>query len=330
MSKEKYPFDESEGFELPHEPSAEELVHALQSGDYESHEETLIYGLSNLSKETLGTIAPIWRALDVQYRQLLMQTLIDEAEDDYTLNYESLAQITLGEDDTQLKLLALEMLEPSEDTAIMEQVLRIAHDDSNLAVKAEAMRLLATYAYRGAVNEIPARIYRAVYQYLLDAYHSHKDSLIRGRALEGLAYTDHPDLAAWINAAYHTDDETLRLSAIVAMGRTADADAWGDTVLSMLETAQDEFLVEAVRACGELRISEAVRELSQYVYHKTDIELQEVSVWALGEIGSKEAVRILQSVVEHAEETENDALLEIAEDALATAGFIGGKFLGIG
>lgn len=326
----KFEFDDEEGFEAPYTPSIDEVIRVLESGTYEAHEETLMYGLSNLSHDSQTLLQPIWQKIDLGYRHLLLQTLIDESDGDYTLNYDALAHINLGEADKLSRLLALELLESAEDLETIERVLHIAKTDGEVIVQAEAVRLLAHYAYLGSLNELPARIFDAIYAHLVHVYETNAgEATLRGRALEALAYTDHPQVTRWIQEAYGSHDEFLRLSAIVAMGRTADASRWGNVVLSALETDDEDILLEVIRACGELQLTEAIASLSEFVGYEDNDALQETAVWALGEIGGREAIRILEAVATHAEDTENESLLEVAEDALATAGFIGGKFFGL-
>jgi hypothetical protein len=133
---------------------------------------------------------------------------------------------------------------------------------------------------------------------------------VRRRAVESIAYLSDERVREIIEAAYYDDDERMRVSAVFAMGRSADP-LWSSIVLKELESPYPEMRYEAARACGELEISDAVPILANLVEDQ-DREVQEAAIWALGNIGGNEARRILESCYI----TGDDFLREAVEEAL--------------
>jgi len=50
-----------------------------------------------------------------------------------------------------------------------------------------------------------------------------------------------------------------------------------------------------------------------------DKEIKEIAIWSLGEIGGSRAMDILSQLADEIEDTDNDALLELIEDAIGNA-----------
>ncbi|MCC7205753.1 MAG: HEAT repeat domain-containing protein, partial [Anaerolineae bacterium] len=73
----------------------------------------------------------------------------------------------------------------------------------------------------------------------------------------------------------------------------------------------------------ELELEEAVPLIAPLLT-EGDRQMMETAVWALGEIGGAEARRLLSSMLRYAEDTGDPDLLEMVEDAIASASLIGG------
>lgn len=84
----QYVFDD-EPFE--ERPTFEQALQALQQGSEPDDAEILVYGLSDLSDDQVERLMPVWRSLDVDYRQLILQMLTDEIQSNYELSYDQLA-----------------------------------------------------------------------------------------------------------------------------------------------------------------------------------------------------------------------------------------------
>ncbi len=119
--------------------------------------------------------------------------------------------------------------------------------------------------------------------------------------------------------AYYDDEEKMRVSAIFAMGRSADP-LWCEMVIAELDNPNPEMRYEAARACGELEASAALSALIYLIEADPDPEVQGMAIWALGRIGGKEARRVLEACCE----IENEALRQAAEEALDELDFLGG------
>jgi hypothetical protein len=146
-------------------------------------------------------------------------------------------------------------------------------------------------------------------------FRPHEVNEVRRRALEGMAYTDEPDVQEFIRNAYYDEDEQMRQSAVFAMGRSGDR-RWSKSVLTELGSPDAAMRFEAASAVGELALSGAVRPLVRLL-DDSDSSVREAAALALGQIGGPQARRALQAVAAGKDER----LAQAAEDALQELGF---------
>jgi HEAT repeat protein len=147
---------------------------------------------------------------------------------------------------------------------------------------------------------------------LLDAIDNSGEHVdVRRRAVESVAYLDADEVRDIIAAAYESVDESMRITAIFAMGRSADT-VWSETVQAELLSTSPAMRYEAARACGELEIRQAVSALGRLI-QDPDPEVQVVAIGALGQIGGQRARRLLERCLRG----RSEVLREAAEHALA-------------
>ncbi len=111
--------------------------------------------------------------------------------------------------------------------------------------------------------------------------------------------------------------------AFAAESAIADIEDYSRAVMNMPIRIRADMEGWAVRAAGELELEEAVPLIAPFLT-EGDRQMMETAVWALGEIGGAEARRLLSSMLRYAEDTDDAELLELVEDAIASASLIGG------
>jgi hypothetical protein len=142
---------------------------------------------------------------------------------------------------------------------------------------------------------------------------------VQQRAVESIAYSGQAQVRDVIEVAYCDEEEKMRISAVFAMGRSADP-LWREIVIAELDDPNPEMRYEAARACGELEASAALSALIDLIEADPDPEVQEMAICALGRIGGKEARRVLEACCE----SEDEGLSQAAEEALEELDFVGG------
>ncbi len=308
---------------LEERPTFEQALQALQQGSEPEDDDVLVYGLSSLTDEQIESLMPVWQGLDADYRHLILQMLTDEIQSNYELSYDQLALQGLADTDERIRRTSIELLVTSEDPSHIRLLLHHAAQDGATLVRVDALRGIAAFCRDGGYESLSQAHVRQIQALAQARVGAALESEERGAALELLAAIDAASTQL-IRDAYQSGDSGLKVSALVAMGYTADADEWRDIVLHELEHGNLYTVREAIRASGALELTEAVPVLARLLDDE-DIDARETIVWSLGEIGGKESMRILNALAEAAEDDEDDDLLDKIEDALANASLADGS-----
>lgn len=302
------------------QPDLDTTMAALQAEDVFNSK--IFYGLSNLSLEDIERMKPVWEGLSSEYRQKLVQQLVDIAETNFELDYHNLGYYALTDEDPGVREAAIELLWEDESLELMGRLIELAQWDDAISVRAAAASELGRFILLGELGELPesetVRAQDVVVTLLNDEA---EDTDVRRRALEAISNCSHEIVDEAIDEAYHSHDERMRASAVFAMGRTNDK-RWELIVLREIDSSDPAMRYEAARASGELEIEEAVPQLVR-LSRENDREIQNVAIWSLGEIGGSQAMRFLSVLAEEAEESEDDDLLELIEDAIGSASLAG-------
>jgi len=259
----------------------------------------------------------VWRTLSIQRRRDLVDRLTVLAEDNVELDFSPVFLVGLFDDDVQVRAQSVRGLWEYEGLDLVPLLTRLLRDPEAI-VRAEAVqglgRFLLEMELEGRDEDAAERIageLRAVYQdesQLAD---------VRGRALEALGVHG----AAWVDEAieeaYASPERRLSVSAVAAMGRSAEP-KWLPQVLREMASDDPEMRFEAATAAGAIGDEDAIDHLA-VLTSDDDAEVQEAAIAALGEIGGPRARSVLQSV---ASESKDERVLEAVSDALAAADFL--------
>jgi HEAT repeat protein len=267
--------------------------------------------LSNLHGKLLTQLAEAWPSFPLERRQDIVARLIEIAEADFEADFCEVFRIGLADDDPQVRASSIEGLWEVDEVKLIRPLVRALSEDPAEIVREAAATSLGRFALRAEMDQLQPRLSAMVWEALWDTVHDEEEDLhVRRRALESLAYFDRPGVREAIEWAYEHEDDAMRVSAVFAMGRSADEE-WSDIVIDELSSMDAAMRYEAARACGELQIAGAVARLSRMTAD-TDLEVKLAAVWALGQIGGPESRRVLEICVEMGDE----ALQEAARAAL--------------
>lgn len=276
----------------------------------------VIHRLSSLPDEEVEQLGQEWRNLPPGRKQWLLQQCIEASEADFELDYEALGEMALNDSDNAARALAIGCLWEVMTPALMRRLVNLLDRDDSEEVRAASAISLGRFVLKAELGKFPAEIAESAESLLLSICEEAADTLeVRRRALESLAYSGREEVSSLIEEAYYHADDLMRASALHAMGRSAD-ELWGPYLLEEMLNQSPELRYEAVYALGELELEEAVPELVKLLLIEPDVEVQTGIIWALGEIGGEQALRALERA---SKSTENEALLDAIEDAVAAA-----------
>ena len=231
--------------------------------------------------------------LPLERQREVVEALVGEAERSFDLDFALAYRALLGHPDAIIRRLCLEGLVEDTRLDLIAPLLRLLEQDRTTP---SAPQQRAPW---GALSIWPRRkscrlIVRRPFAWRWSDSWSMPTTPVEvaRRVLEALAYINDDVVKAHIDRAYSSDIEAMRLSAVFAMGRSADP-AWGDTVMAELHSDNPAMRYEAARACGELQWREAVEMLLRMIGER-DAEVRFMAVQALGQIGGDAARRVLE------------------------------------
>ncbi|MBM3129844.1 MAG: hypothetical protein FJ009_14625 [Chloroflexi bacterium] len=236
----------------------------------------------------------------------------------------TLLRSLLDDPDAEVRAEAIACLWNDPDSRWIDLLMRKATEEPHADVRAYAISALGRYIYEGEEAalegwdapfvEITPADYQRVADFLLRIAHDPDEALTARRyALEALAFrSDDPAVIDLIEWAYFHRDRRMKISAIFAMARHGHPQ-WAKHILAELRSDDLQIQYEAVRAAGELGLTEATDTLIGLATNKTIRKpLRLLAIYALGETGDERAYPVLEKLARARDRDVRD----VARDAI--------------
>jgi HEAT repeat protein len=280
-----------------------------------------LYMLSDLRPEELKLFAERWPAVSAARRRHVIGTMVEIAEANFTVDFNSVFRLGLADEDAQVRAHAVDGLWEDRSPDLVDTLLDLLYSDPSIIVRAAAAAGLGRFVLMAELEELEDELGHNVLQGLRNVIEDTNEALEpRRRAVEAISYSGQVDVSALIEEAYEHPAEKMRVSAIFSMGRSADP-SWGSIVIRELGSPNIEMRFEAARSCGELELREAVPTLIRMIA-ASDREVQQAAISALGKIGGREARRALRLCCE----SEDEIIATAGGDALSELELTAGLF----
>ncbi len=268
---------------------------------------------SDIEKADLEALRSIWPQVKVDRRVSLMEDMEEISDADTLVSFENVARMALEDTDPRVRATAIRILWEFDDPRMSQTFRKMLREDSEGIVRAAAASALGRYIYLGEIEEIAQDLLHEIEEDLLRAHAGQDEELVRRRALEALGFSGRQEVQELIRRAYDTDDNDWLITALFAMGRSADQ-TWEPDVRRMLRHPVSEVQFEAVRAAGELGIASARQPLLDMLEEGiNDEDVYNAAIWSLSQIGGEDVRETLEAL---AEESEDDEEMELLENAL--------------
>ena len=273
--------------------------------------------LSRLHGDDRARFLDTWSGLSIQRRREIIDRLADLADDNVDFDFTPVFFIGLLDDDVQVRAESAKALWEYEGDDLVAVLLRLLHDPEAL-VRAEAALGLGRFLLRAELEDRDDERSRGIEGALRDVARDESElAEVRGRALEALGARTKEWVHDLIDEAHLSGERRLALSAVHAMGASADPE-WLPTIIEEMHSEDSEMRFEAATAAGSIGVEDAVLELSDLTADD-DPEVQEAAIGALGQIGGPAARSVLQTV---ASEYQDERVTDAVADALSEADFI--------
>ncbi len=272
--------------------------------------------LSDLQPEDTSRLAENWPKISARRRQALLEDMEEVHLADDLLSFEAVARVALKDTEPEVRKRAIQILREYELVDLLPTFMHMAEHDPDAEVRAGSAAALATYIYMGEVEDISPKKLLNVEECLLKLTCGTDTKLVRRRALEALGFSSRKEVVPLIETAYNSTDMDWLVTALFAMGRSANS-RWNNQVVKMLTHQQPSVRAEAAGAAGELEIKAAVPQLLELL-EDVDLDVRMASIWSLSQIGGQGVRARLEAMLET---TDFDDEAEQIENALENLDF---------
>lgn len=267
--------------------------------------------LSTLTSTEQELFEHSWAAIEPERRRQIVHRLVELADENLELNFDSIFRYCLKDRDDETRSTAIEGLWENEEASLIEPLVKLLEQDSSEKVQVAATVALGKFAILAEHEKLRSEHQARVQQALLKAISDKKRPVeVRRRALESIAPLSIPQVKPAITEAYRSSNPGLRISSVYAMGKSCDP-SWLPVLLKELTSADAEVRYEAAGACGELEEEAAVPGLIKLV-NDFDVDVQMAAIQALGKIVNTEAKECLKQCLDD----ESEVVRQMAEQVL--------------
>jgi len=282
---------------------------------------TKLQRLAKLDSAQRDELERRWSAIDVRRRRRIVQELVELAEDNVDLDFHSVFLIGLSDSDSDIRLESLRGLWEAESPDLIDSLIDLMENDRDPAVRAEAALALGRFVLLSELGRLRERHFERVESALRRAIESETEARdVRARAIESIGAYDSAWVRQAIQNAYESGDHALKVSAVHAMGRSAES-RWLPLLVRELGSEDAELRYEAAVAIGQVAEESAIPHLIPLLTDD-DEEVRSAAVAALGEIGGERAKSALMEMLDSASSATRDAAaaalaeIEFEEDPL--------------
>lgn len=282
----------------------------------------LLYRLSDMSDADFKRFQRDWLEVDVERRAALVRHMADIAEENYIVDFTPIFAHLLADQYPAVRVAALDGLWDSTDTRLIRPILDLLARDPDVSVRTAAARALAHYVLLAEWGQMQHDVAEPIVAALLAEYERPTTPpQVKQAALEAVASSDHPRIPELIRDAYEEGSYDMQLSALFAMGGSADRQ-WLPIIEDEMGSPSADFRAEAARAAGSIGSSDSIDTLEQLL-DDDDLEVAMAAVLALGQIGGDRAYALLSSM---ADDPAYEELADAVDEALEEMEFPGSDF----
>jgi len=300
--------------------SIEELIADLANSD-KPLSRVRLTELSNLSSEGVVFLSQVWMSIELKRRQQIIYRLVELAEDNFEINFDSILENCLKDQDDEVRSKAIEGLWENEESSLINPLINLLKYDISNKVRVAAATALGKFTILAEHKKLRPCHRSKLEEALLSVIGDKSKPIdVRRRALEAVSPLSLPRVKKVVMEAYQSHNAQLRASAVYAMGKSCNR-SWLLILLKELANADAEIRYEAAGACGELGEEEAIPYLIELI-SDPDTNVQLAAIQAIGKIGGSEA----RECLEECRSNPSEVIQEAAEQALEETKTVGALF----
>ncbi len=275
---------------------------------------------SDLTRTQVAYVRSKWPALDVATRRKVLAVLTGALDEFVSLDISALLLAVLDDADGEIRAVAVETLADGNATSeLLGPLIALVMNDPSEEVRAAAASGLGAFVLAGELDEMDSALAMRAEEVLMGLLTDPVEPVaVQCRALESIAYSGETAVRQFIEDAYYSPLEEMRLSALVAMGRSADI-RWRRLARAELGSPSPAMRAEAATACGELEAKAALPDLLELLDDEEQI-VRVATIFALGRLGGQRARAALEEIAAGEDVYEAQAAEMALEEMMFYAG----------
>jgi hypothetical protein len=270
--------------------------------------------LSDLSRSDAEETRRVWPHVPLLRRRAVVASVTELFAANLDLDFGVFLRIAVDDADVVVQRIAVTGLaEEGASGDLLGRYVQFLQSADDVELRAAAAAALGAYILDGELEELDAAMAMRAEQALMSVLADTREpALVKSRALESIAYSSELGVRQLIEDAYYSPDETRRLSALVAMGRSADV-RWRRLARAELTNPDPAMRAQAAFACGELEAKSALPDLIHLLVDREQL-VRLAAIFALGHLGGAQARDALQAIVNAGDEVESYAAEQALEE----------------
>jgi hypothetical protein len=281
----------------------------------------MLHHFSDMAEDETSQFQERWATVDADRRQVVVRHMADLMEQNFVVDFSPIFVHCFSDENAYVREAALDGVWDATDIKMVSPIIHLMQTDENVAVRAAASRALAHYVLLAEWGQLPKRITPRIIEALLAEYDKEDTAVpIKRATLEALGAANHPRVVQLIEEAYEDIDPSMQISAIFAMGSSADK-RWTAFVIAEMENPNPDMRAEAARAAGIIGGSDAVPRLSELAVDE-DLAVQTAAIYSLGQIGGETAQTTLTELLA---DEDFEEIHDIIEEALEEMAMLNGE-----
>jgi hypothetical protein len=308
-------YNDLEDFEEQETIEINEVIDALFDEE-STFPPRFLYRLSGLEGPDLEHFTKAWPDVAQTRRERMLEDLEVLGDRTTYLDFDEIFLLGLNETSAHARQLSIRGLWESENPTVARKLVDLMTLDPNMDVRAQAARGLGKFIYMGELQELNPALFTRITDELIQTWRKDTAEDLRRGALESLGFCSRAEVNELIETAYNQNREDWLISALIAIGRSAN-DQWLPQVVESLNHDSPEVRLEAAQAAGLLAGQSAATHLLHLIDDPEE-NVKQAAIWALSEIGGLDARAALEGLLKSA--TEDDEI-EFLEDALENLDF---------
>jgi HEAT repeat protein len=269
---------------------------------------------SDLSRFDAEETRRMWPHIPLMRRRSIVSSVTELFADGVDLDFGTFLRIAVDDPDVVVQRFAvIGLAEEGASVDLLGRYVQLLQSAEDVELRAAAAAALGSYILEGELEELDAAMAMRAEQVLMAVLADAREpAVVKSRALESIAYSGELGVRQLIEDAYYSPDESRRLSALVAMGRSADV-RWRRLARAELTNPDPAMRARAAFACGELEAKSALPELLKLLVDK-DQAVRLAAMFALSHIGGAQARAALQTIYETGDDVESYAAEQALEE----------------